>query len=156
MAPCSLSTGRMRTLTGRFLHDQFAGSHERFFIGQGNIHSPVNGPQSRFNTGSSHEGREDDVCLTFIDELQQALASGKDAARRADSVSHFFGGPFLDHTGQVEVMAFYLSGHVLKVSVSRHADQFKYLRMCFDNIDSLGPDGTGTARIKIFSYRPFF
>ena len=44
----------------------------------------------------------------------------------------------------------YLSRYVLKMIVSRHGDQLKGLRMRFDNVDSLGPDGPVLPRIKIF------
>ena len=102
MAPCSLSTGRMRTLTGGFLHDQFPGGNEGFFIGQGDIHPPRYGPQGRFNTGCPDKRREDHVRPAFIDKLQQSTVSGKDAARGTDSVSHLFGSAFIDHTSHLE------------------------------------------------------
>lgn len=126
-------------------HDQLAGSDEGLFIGQGNVHALFDGMQCRFDTGGTDEGRQDDACVTFIDELQQPFAAGKDSTRRADGAAQFVSGLFVDHAGPFHLMVLYLPGHGLPMGIGSDASQAEGIRMGFDDVDSLGPDGTGAA-----------
>ena len=127
------------------LHDQLASSDEGFLIGQRDIHPFLDSMERRLDAGSTDEGCQDDVSITFIDEFQQAVTAGKDSTRRADSTAQFLGGLFIDHASPFHLMGPNLAGHFLPMRIGSDTRQAEGLGMGVDDVDGLGPDRTSAA-----------